>query len=74
MKVFVVVVNHSNQSGANPCGRGCGWCSMSLSIGVSDLGPMEKFFIYYNHHFTLACSVKVVVPSTFWDDDYATCA
>ena len=73
MKMFVDVGNHSNQSGANPCGRGCGKCSMSSksqSISGSDLEPKKiDLFIYYKHYFTLACSVEVVLSSTFWDDD-----
>lgn len=48
MKMFVDVGNHSNQSGANPCGRGCGKCSMSSksqSISGSDLEPKKIYLL-----------------------------
>ena len=36
---------------------------------------MKIYIYFYNHYLTFACSVKVVVPSTLWeDDDDATCA
>lgn len=44
--------------------------SKSQSISGSDLEPKKiDLFIYYKHYFTLACSVEVVLSSTFWDDD-----
>lgn len=59
-KLAVVVVNHSNQSSANPCGHGCGWCCVSFisqSISDSVLVPKE-FCNLLRSLLTLDCSVS----------------